>query len=244
MKKVSFENRSGLKLAGNYWESKSDKGVILSHGFTGNKEQFGKFTEIAEELNSEGFNVLSFDYSGHGESERRSITVGNQLEDLEAAFNFIQNEDVDEIGIFGLSFGGLTALEFCRDHHIQALLLLNPLTRGIPDYRERKLEEDQLKDLEESGIYLIEKEHGRFVVPEKTIELKENLDQEELLENIDLPVLVIQGREDETIRFEDSKLASKRLENGDLYVIDDDHYFENSVQEVARKSVEFFSENL
>lgn len=47
----------------------------MTHGFTGNKEQFGKFKEIAENLNQAGFNALSFDFSGCGESGEDAITV-------------------------------------------------------------------------------------------------------------------------------------------------------------------------
>lgn len=75
MKKVKIENSRGLNLIGNYWEADSDTGKVMAHGFTGTKEQYGKFSEIAEGLHSTGFNVLSFDFSSCGESDEDSITV-------------------------------------------------------------------------------------------------------------------------------------------------------------------------
>lgn len=249
MEKVKFENSRGKELVGNYWRADSDVGVVMSHGFTGNKEEWGKFTEVAEELNSEGFYVLTFDFSGCGESEDDKITVDKEVDDLNSAIDFIQSKGVEKLGLFGLSQGGWVTLETYKERkeEISCLVLLAPLTGRIPSYREQKFSEKQREELQEKGYTIRTREKGKrdkFEIPAKLIDKKENLDQDALLEGVECPVLFIHGTEDETVPIEHSRKAVEKLRNGELIEIQDDHYWERSTSEVAEDAVKWFKEYL
>ena len=84
--------------------------VILCHGLTGDKYEWGRFTKTAKALNEEGFDALIFDFSGSGENERESITLSKQVKDLEDIYTWAKNKGYTRIAVIGLSFGGLTAL--------------------------------------------------------------------------------------------------------------------------------------
>ena len=249
MEKVKFENSRGLELIGNYWEADSNIGVVMSHGFTGNKEEWGKFTEVAGELNNAGFNILTFDFSGCGESEDDAITIEKEIDDLNTAIDFIQSKGIEKLGLFGLSQGGWIALETYKERkeEISSLVLLAPLTDAIPTYGEQKFSKEQKEELREKGSTVRTREEGvrdKFKIPERLIDKKENLNQDKLLEGVDCPILFIHGTEDETVPIKQSEKAAKKLGNAELMKIQDDHYWKESVSEVADTSTEFFKKHL
>lgn len=82
MERVEFENSRGLTLVGDYLQADSDAGIVMAHGFTGDRTEWDYFDQVAEYLNDSGYNVLKFDFSGSGESDDEPITIGNQVEDL------------------------------------------------------------------------------------------------------------------------------------------------------------------
>lgn len=249
MEKINFENSRGLELAGNYWNAGSDTAVVMSHGFTGNKEEWGKFTRIAEKFNSAGFTVLAFDFSGCGESEDDSITIQKEVDDLNSAIDYVKSRGAERVGLFGLSQGGLITLETYkkRQDGVSAIVLLAPLTDAIPDYRHQKFSQTQRENLEKKGYTVRTRKKGerdRFVIPNKLIERKENLDQDELVSGVECPVLFIHGAEDSTVPLEHSEGAVKNLNKAEIQKIEDDHYFEESVDEVAKLSERWFKEHL
>lgn len=84
--------------------------VIICHGFTGDKYEWGRFTKTANILNDEGFDALIFDFSGSSENERELILLSKQVKDLEDVYAWAKRQNYSWIAIIGLSFGGLTLL--------------------------------------------------------------------------------------------------------------------------------------
>jgi pimeloyl-ACP methyl ester carboxylesterase len=249
MEKVRFENSRGKELVGNYYEAGSDAGTVMSHGFTGSKDQYGKFTEVAEDLHSEGFNVLTFDFSGCGESDDDSITVEKEVDDLNSAIDFLQDNGVEKLGLFGLSQGGWITLETYKERkeEVSCLVLLAPLTDAITNYREQKYSKKQRKQLQEDGHTTITKEKGnrdKYEIPGKLIDKKETLNQDELLESVDCPVLFIHGTEDDGVPIKQSEKAVEKLNSAELVKIEDDHYWRESVPEIVESSRWWFRNNI
>ncbi len=85
--------------------------VILCHGFTGDKYEWGRFPKTAENLAAEGFDAIIFDFSGSGKNPREPITLSKQVQDLEDVYQWAKKQGYEKISTIGLSFGGLTALE-------------------------------------------------------------------------------------------------------------------------------------
>lgn len=246
MERVNFENSRGLTLAGNFWKADSDLGIVMAHGFAGYKEEKnGKFTDIAESLNEAGFNVLAFDFSGCGESDDDTITVENEVDDMESAVDFMESRGLSRLGVLGVSNGGLVALR--NASCFEALVLMAPQTAGLKNYREDLMTEKQREELREKGFYVKMREgrpRERHKIGEKAIRYKESFDQEDLLSGIERPVLIIHGVEDNVVPIKDSRRAIEKLDDSRLVEVQDNHYLDDSVEKVAKLSIDWFEEKM
>src|SRR5581483_4257185 len=105
MKTVSFKNSNQLKLVGSLWTADSDAIIIMAHGSSSNRFGRGMLEKVAIALNKENYNVLSFDFSGHGESDDEIFTAAKSLIDLAAAVKFAKAQGYRRFSFFGHSIG-------------------------------------------------------------------------------------------------------------------------------------------
>jgi len=62
-------------------------------------------------LHAAGFNVLFFDFRGHGRSPGRLVTFGClERQDVEGAVEFLASRGIRRIGLLGFSYGGMAAM--------------------------------------------------------------------------------------------------------------------------------------
>lgn len=241
------EEKDDINLVGNYWEADSDAGIVMSHGFTGDKTEWGYFDQIAEELNDAGYNVLTFDFAGSGESDDEPLRIDRQVDDLSAAIDYLEGRGIERIGLYGHSQGGLVSLRNYSDR-IDTMVLTSPVTDSMPDYRQFRLEADERDELNEKGYFVKYREKGprdRVVVDEEIIEQKESVNQDELLSGITCPVLIIHGDKDDVVDLESSEKAASELENSELRAINDlTHSYDNQLDKVAENAVDWFGEHL
>jgi len=209
--KVVFENPRGLKLVGILDKTETDMAIILVHGFTGDKDEWGRFTKAAYEFKKAGYAVLRFDFAGSGESDDSGITVENEVADLKSAIDFVQRQGYSKISLFGHSLGGLCSI-LVSDEKIITMVLTAPVTKAkTPDL----FNEDQpmRKEIEEKGFVILRK-HKEFRVEKQYIVERENINQEEILSKIKCPVLIIHGDKDEKVPLEHSQNAIQLLPEG------------------------------
>lgn len=247
MEKVKFENKRDLELVGNYWEADSDTGIVMSHGYTGDKTEWGYFDKIAEELNEAGYNVLAFDFAGSGESDDEALKIKNQVEDLETAIDYIKSREIERVGLFGHSQGGLVSLRNYSDD-IEAMVLTSPVTDSMANYADYRLTESQRKELETEGQWTKYREKGprtKIVIDKEILEEKESVDQDELLENVECPVRIIHGNKDEVVSLSSSETTIEKLDNSDLTVIDGlSHDYDSNLDKVSDSTIEWFEKYL
>jgi alpha/beta superfamily hydrolase len=105
-------------------------GIIMCHGFTGHKAETHRlFVEAAREFARHGLAVLRFDFRGSGDSggEFREMTVSREIEDAQAALEYLSSRpeaDPGRLGVLGLSLGGCVAACLAgRDGRIRSLAL-------------------------------------------------------------------------------------------------------------------------
>ncbi|SJZ61616.1 hypothetical protein SAMN02745116_00917 [Pilibacter termitis] len=105
-------SNDGLKLDAYYLsaEKKTDKTVIVAHGFANSKEGMAQYAWLFHEL---GYNVLVPDDRAHGESEGDLIGFG--WKDKDDYVKWIQqviekNGKNEKIALFGLSMGAATVM--------------------------------------------------------------------------------------------------------------------------------------
>lgn len=102
----------GLKLKAIYLpsEEKTDKNVIMAHGYMGNAETMASFAKMYHDW---GYNVLIPDARGHGESEGTYIGFGwperkDYLQWIDKLID--KNGTKAQITLYGISMGGATVM--------------------------------------------------------------------------------------------------------------------------------------
>lgn len=86
------------------------RGVILCHGFGGNKN-IRNFVALAQEL-SRLFTVYSFDFRGHGLSPGRSTFGYLEVLDLMAVVDLARSDGNHLLAALGFSMGGVVVLRY------------------------------------------------------------------------------------------------------------------------------------
>lgn len=106
----------------NYSDMHSDETVMLIHGMASDSSTWEPTEKL---IKSKGYNVLSFDLTGHGDSPRReSYTFVNWVWDILDVMDAYPNVN----RIVGHSMGGLLAAGVAaRTARIESMVLLDPL---------------------------------------------------------------------------------------------------------------------
>jgi uncharacterized protein len=124
--KVSFKSADGrLNLTGYFYPSPASKAaLILCHGFHGGAVDTHKPALYSQ---ATGYNVLTFDFRGCGESEGKTTSIGfYEVEDLLGAVEYVKTRpevDPQRIAVYGYSMGGAVAImAAARSTDIKALI--------------------------------------------------------------------------------------------------------------------------
>ena len=138
---VNITTPDGVILVGTFLESAKPNSptLLLLHQWQSDRHSYDDFAKRMQV--SEGFNVLSIDGRGFGESTKtedgKVVSAGRSdsdvkamLGDVGAAFDFLAKQssvDPAKIGIVGASYGGSLALIYAADNpKVAAVALLSP----------------------------------------------------------------------------------------------------------------------
>lgn len=128
---VHFEATDGLRLEGWIIRAESVRPwLILCHGVGSNRADL---LDIAAGLHGAGFNLLVFDFRGHGGSAGRATSFGwTEQRDLEGALAFLGGQPEippKPYGVYGISMGAVVALLVAsQDERIGAVAADSPYT--------------------------------------------------------------------------------------------------------------------
>ncbi len=107
--KISFQTADGLTLRG--WlvpGSDPERVVVILHGHGGSIDYDVQYVPY---LHAAGYNVLQFDFRGHGRSEGNIVTLGYlERMDVQAAVKFLLGRGLRRIALHGFSQGGMVAI--------------------------------------------------------------------------------------------------------------------------------------
>lgn len=104
-----IKSTDGLEL-NSWWieNRKSRKCIILCHGFGTNKSDMVGFIPF---LYKAGYNLLIFDFRGHGENKSKYTSLGYfEVNDLLGAVNFALKKKISSIGVLGISMGAASGI--------------------------------------------------------------------------------------------------------------------------------------
>ena len=135
--RVELNTDDNIKIVGDLYEG-DDTGIILLHMYTATRQTWKSF---AQELQKNGYTVLSIDLRGHGESSLnyKQFTeedFNDMLLDVKAAHSFLGKE---KTVVVGASIGANLALKFSE--YVEGAVALSPSF----NYKGIKTDEDAKK---------------------------------------------------------------------------------------------------
>lgn len=93
-------------------ENPADCAVIFLHGFSGDRENVGLYGPMFYDL---GCDIAAYDARSHGDSDSAYMTFGyHERYEAQAIVNWVSEHsgvDVSHIGMVGISYGAVTALQ-------------------------------------------------------------------------------------------------------------------------------------
>ena len=230
---VKISSSTGSDLHGIHYqwnkESEKKKILIICHGFTGDKYEWGRFPKLAQSLNKEWIDALIFDFTGSGENERVPITLSKQIQDVESVYNWVKNKGYEEIAVLGLSFGGRTVLG-ANLPGIKAYVFWAPafFVQSSEDQR------DWFKDLDKGPVKIPSSGDGEPIIIDLSFVTEfAKLRVKPFLKKLNSPTLIVQGTSDESVPLESTRKAFQLLpkdENHELIEVKNaSHNFEGKL---------------
>jgi len=194
--------------------------IILLHGALGIAQDV---EPIAEHLREKGYETYSFSFSGHGinnvwPDEFRIDLFAKELE------NFIKNNNLNSVVVFGYSMGGYVALYHKAnypDSPISQIFTYGTKFNWSPATVSKEitmLDPDHLLDKWPHFATLLQDKHGERwkALLRSTAHLMQNLERldgltKEDLSDVNIPVVFIRGDQDRVVSSEETLLTASWL---------------------------------
>jgi len=245
-----------------FTDSGEGTAIVLLHGFLENKTMWQEYVDLF----TEKYRVITIDLLGHGESD--SLGYVHSMEDnASAVLEVLNHLEISESIVVGHSMGGYVGLAFAElfPENIQKLVLLNSSSKE--DSAEKKLnrtraieavKKNYVTFVSMSIANLFSEENRTKLVAEiekvKVQALKTPLqgivaslegmktrkDREAILKQNAFPTLLILGKKDPVLNYQDN-LAQIKNTTAELVSFDDGHmsHIENK-EELKMVLADFF----
>ncbi|URC13425.1 alpha/beta fold hydrolase [Flavobacterium sp. B183] len=246
-----------------YSDSGTGNPIVFLHGFLENKKMWKDYVDFF----SEKYRVITIDLLGHGESD--SLGYVHTMEDNANAVQEVLNHlKIEKATVVGHSMGGYVGLAFAElfPKNIQKLVLLNSTSKE--DSPERKLNRTRaIKAVKQNYVTFVSLAIGNLFSENNRIRLTEEIekvktqalqtplqgiiaslegmkvrkDREALLQQNLFPVLLILGKKDPVLDYEDSRTQIDDT-TAELISFEDGHmsHIENK-EELKTVLSQFFS---
>jgi pimeloyl-ACP methyl ester carboxylesterase len=178
----------GPRLAAEQWPGRGDAMIVMAHGFCSDRHSRGRFDRLATDFSTLGYDVLTFDFSGCGESDDDVITAEHEVEDLRAVIDFVRGQGYRRVALHGHSLGGSICLQ-AYDDGIETMLLTGTATDAMHYDWTDFYGAERMAELNETG----QLRDGRHVITWETLRAFDQRDQATLLASIKCPVLLVHG---------------------------------------------------
>ncbi|MBQ3630025.1 MAG: alpha/beta fold hydrolase [Prevotella sp.] len=225
--------------------------VVLSHGFTGNKEA-QLLTLVADSLQAHGIASIRFDFNGHGKSEGdfQEMTVPNEVEDAKCVIEYVRDlRYVSKVAIAGHSQGGVVAAMTAGEltaNDISAVVLFAP-AGVIRDDAIRGLKPDlsfarELNPLDPPEYIEI---WGGLKLGRDYIRSAQTLPIYATAQHYQGPALIIHGTADRTVPYTYGERFHDIWPSSELVILDAfDHGFSQCVYRVADLATDYLVKTL
>lgn len=200
--------------------------ILLLHGALGSAESLNPLKEILES----DFEVFTYTFKGHGGSKIPSedFTISNFANEV---LDFIEENSLDKIVIFGYSMGGYVGLYLAK-YFPEKVAKLYTLATKLNWTIEGSIKEasmlnpNKIKEKVPKYALALEQLHGSNweILMDKTALLMLNLGKNPAIkesdyEEIKVPVLISVGDKDVMVSIEESVFAFRKIPNCLFYVM-------------------------
>ena len=212
--------------------------VVAVHGWGANGSTL---SPLIEPLVRAGIAVAVFDAASHGESSAEAFSsLPRFAEDLDAVLDTLREIpaiDGRRVALLGHSVGAAAVLlHTARQGRIQAVASLSAFANP-QDVMASWLEEHHIPRRWIGTAIL---EHVQAVIGERF----DSIAPEYQLPHIDCPVLLVHGRQDQTVPLTDAHRLQASLRRGELLIVEGDHDLRESLMPHADRLVRFFIAHL
>ena len=221
--------------------------VILCHGFSGDKSEWGRLPQTARAFNEEGIDGLIFDFSGSGENERELITLSKQGKDLEKVYGWAKDQGYSWIAVLGLSFGGITTL-IANLPDVKTYIFWAPafyikrlFSEGAIDLLSylKNMKKPPFKKPSSGRHPTTGRKFKPVIIDASFAENIESYDVDKYLESMETPAIVVQGTADTAVKPEYTREAFSHMPQ-------DEHHklvlVENATHDFKDQHLEIFIE--
>ncbi len=211
-----------------YEYGKSDKKILLVHGWSGRGTQLVK---IADAFLRKGYQTISFDAPAHGDSEGKSTLMPEFIDSilhLEKIYGKFE-------GVVGHSLGGMSVINSVKD----GLNTKKAVIIGSGDVVQDILDDfvSQMKLKHQMSIRL------KNYFEKKSKQKMNSLSTYLSAQKIDIPVLVIHDENDGDVPVECAFHIHKHLKKGSIYITEGlGHRKILGDSKVIRKTIEFITD--
>ncbi len=224
--------------------------VILCHGYKGYKD-WGAWNLMADYFAEENFFFIKFNFSHNGGTPKQPIdfpdleAFGNnnfikELDDLESVINFLHQDktiqqeiNLNNITVIGHSRGGgIALLKANEDSRIKNVISFN----GISDIEARMPKGEALEMWKKTGIAYIQNSRTKQQMPHKYqfyenfMDNKNRLNIKNAIQNLTIPFLIVQGKEDTVVKPEEAKNMKQWQPTSELFLVENMNHAMDSTQ--------------
>ena len=200
---IVFRNSRGDTLSGvlHHPPAGPNGAAILCHGMESDKKS-EKLIFLGRKLAEGGVLALRFDFAYVGESSGKfeDITYSGEVEDLRAAYAFLQDRHAGKTAILGSSMGGTVALLFAAMEPGVAALVTVAAPVHPENFPRRILTAAQLQNWRDQGFTIY---NGRRLNL-SLLEDLERLNVPQAARSVQCPVLILHGDADEIVPVKES----------------------------------------
>ncbi|GAB3907884.1 hypothetical protein GCM10029964_106780 [Kibdelosporangium lantanae] len=213
----------------------------MAHGFCSDRHSRGRFDRLARDFTGIGLSVVTFDFSGCGESDDDVITLAHEVEDLRAVIAYVRAEGATDIALHGHSLGGSVCLS-AYDEGITTIVTTGGATGAMHYDWTQIYTVEQLQEITRSGFT----QDGRHVISQQTLDDFAQRDQHALLDPVKAPILLIHGDSDPEERQLLALSRQATLPPGSrLEVVEGaGHSFDGHMDEVSALALDWYATHL
>jgi pimeloyl-ACP methyl ester carboxylesterase len=178
----------------------TDRWLLFCHGFRSDKT--GSYEGRCERAVAEGYNAVRFDFRGSGDSDGAFVesTLSSRIADLCAV---VEHFEPPSYALFGSSFGAKVAFHAATDAvSPEAVVARAPVTynRAFESFR---------KPVEREGVFRYDDGHA---IDSRFFDDFDRYAFDAVADELDAPVAVFHGTDDDSVPIEDSFEAAAALD--------------------------------